>query len=97
MKGYRDHLEALRKQAAEVALISALATSRQKRDLFAKIAEHLSTLAAGLERGFMTDFMSDDGKPPARIGLGPEVGDLEDTCGCRSRNRRSQRRARTEP
>ena len=51
MNDHRDHLEALRKQAAEAALISALATSPEKRDLFAKIAEHLNTLAAACGAG----------------------------------------------
>jgi hypothetical protein len=60
---YRDHLEALRKQAAEAALISALATSPQKRELFAKIAEHLNTLAAAVEQALKAGFMSAEGKP----------------------------------
>ena len=46
MKDYRTHLETLRKQAAESALISALAIDPQKRELFAKHAAHLNTLAA---------------------------------------------------
>jgi hypothetical protein len=51
MKNYRSHLETLRKQAAESALISALTTVPQKRELFAKLAAHLSTLADEVERG----------------------------------------------
>ena len=62
MKDYRDHLEALRKQAAEAALISALATSPQKRELFAKSAEHLNTLAAAVEKALTAGFMSTDGQ-----------------------------------
>ena len=50
MNNYRSHLEALRKQAAESALISALTTVPQKRELFAKHAEHLNVLAAEVER-----------------------------------------------
>ena len=50
MKDYRAYLETLRKQAAESALISALATAPQKRELFAKHAAHLNTLAAEVER-----------------------------------------------
>jgi hypothetical protein len=49
MKDYRTHLETLRKQAAESALISALTTDPQKRELFAKHAEHLHALAAEVE------------------------------------------------
>ena len=50
MKDYRTHLETLRQQAAESALISALTTVPQKRELFAKHAEHLNTLATEVER-----------------------------------------------
>ena len=50
MKDYLPHLETLRKQAAESALISALATVSQKRELFAKHAAHLNALAAEVER-----------------------------------------------
>ena len=50
MKNYQCHLETLRKQAAESALISALTTVPQKRELFAKHAEHLNTLATEVER-----------------------------------------------
>jgi hypothetical protein len=51
MKNYRHHLETLRKQAAESALISALTTVPQKRELFAKLAAHLNTLADEVEHG----------------------------------------------
>ena len=54
MKDYGTHPEALRKQAAESALISALTTVPQKRELFAKHAEHLSALAAEVERAMAT-------------------------------------------
>ena len=64
MNDHRDHLEALRKQAAEAALISALATSPEKRDLFAKIAEHLNTLAAAVELASKAGFMSEAGTGP---------------------------------
>jgi len=53
MKDYRTHLEILRKQAAESALISALTTVPQKRELFAKHAEHLNALAAEVERAMV--------------------------------------------
>jgi hypothetical protein len=43
-------LPTLRQQAAESALISALTTVPQKRELFAKHAEHLNVLAAEVER-----------------------------------------------
>jgi hypothetical protein len=50
MKDYWTHLETLRKQAAEAALISALATGPQKCELLAKHAAHLDTLAPEVER-----------------------------------------------
>ena len=50
MKDYQSHLENLRKQAAESELISALTTLPQKRELFAKHAEHLNALATEVER-----------------------------------------------
>jgi hypothetical protein len=43
-------LEKLRTDAAEAALIRDLATDRQKRELFTRIADHLATLAAEVER-----------------------------------------------
>ncbi|MGJ4926119.1 hypothetical protein ACQR1I_12420 [Bradyrhizobium sp. HKCCYLS2038] len=42
--------EKLRADAAECALIRDLATDRDKRELFARLAEHLSMLAAEVER-----------------------------------------------
>jgi peroxiredoxin len=44
MKDYRTHLETLRQQAAEAALISAQTTVQHKRELFAKHAQHLDAL-----------------------------------------------------
>jgi hypothetical protein len=46
MKDYQAHLETLRRQAAEAALISDLATVPHKRELFAKLAAHFNKLAA---------------------------------------------------
>ncbi|OSI64464.1 hypothetical protein BSZ21_23125 [Bradyrhizobium canariense] len=83
MKGYWDHLEALRKQAAEAALISALATSPQKRALFAKIAEHLNTLAAAVEEALTAGFVVDGGQThKVRSGAVPPVSKLSNTFGC---------------
>jgi hypothetical protein len=44
------HLEKLRTDAAECALIRDLATDIQKRELFAKLAEDLASLAAEVEK-----------------------------------------------
>ena len=49
MQDMRAHLEKLRADAAECALIRDLATGPQKRELFARLAEHLSALASEVE------------------------------------------------
>ena len=43
------HLEKLRTDAAECALIRDLATDPVKRELFTRLAAHLSTLAGEIE------------------------------------------------
>jgi hypothetical protein len=50
MKDMQAHLEKLRSDAAECALISNLATEPEKRELFARLAEHLAVLASEVER-----------------------------------------------
>ena len=50
MQDYLNHLEKLRKDAAECRLISDLATDTAKRDLFDRLALHLTTLADQVER-----------------------------------------------
>jgi hypothetical protein len=50
MQDMRAHLEKLLAEAAECALISELAIDRAKRDLFARLAEHLKVLATQVER-----------------------------------------------
>ncbi|WP_426437808.1 hypothetical protein [Bradyrhizobium genosp. P] len=49
MKDMRAHLEKLRTDAAECALIRDLATDPYKRELFTKLADHLATLVAEVE------------------------------------------------
>ena len=49
MQDMKAHLEKLRADAAECALIRDLATDPQKRALFTRLTEHLSTLAAEVE------------------------------------------------
>lgn len=49
MKDMRAHLEKLRSDAAECALIRDLATDPIKRELFTRLAEHLATLAREVE------------------------------------------------
>ena len=50
MKDYQAHLESLRQQAAEAALISDLTTIPQKREMFAKLAAHFNMLADEVEK-----------------------------------------------
>ncbi|WP_050418778.1 hypothetical protein [Bradyrhizobium tropiciagri] len=49
MQDMLTHLEKLRTDAAECALIRDLATDVRKRELFSKLAEQLSALAAEIE------------------------------------------------
>ena len=46
MKDMQASLEKLLTDAAEAALIRDLATDRRKRELFARLADHLAMLAA---------------------------------------------------
>ena len=50
MKDIVTHWEKLRADAAECAMIRDLAVDKQKRELFARLAEHLDTLASEVER-----------------------------------------------
>ena len=50
MKDMQAQLEKLRTDAAECALIRDLATEPKKRELFTKLAAHLSVLADEVER-----------------------------------------------
>ena len=61
MNDYQSQLENLRKQAAESALIGQLATVPQKRDLFAKLAAHLNTLATEVESAMAATNEPSDG------------------------------------
>ncbi len=49
MQDMKTHLEKLRSDAAECALIRDLATDPEKRELFTRLAEHLTTLAREIE------------------------------------------------
>ena len=53
MQDMKTHLEKLRADAAECLLISDLATDAHKRELFARLAEHLSALADQVEHAIM--------------------------------------------
>jgi hypothetical protein len=49
-EGYAEAPGKLRDDAAECAVTSGLVTDKEKRDLFAKLAAHLTVLADELER-----------------------------------------------
>jgi hypothetical protein len=49
MKDYQAHLERLRRDAAECAIIRDLATDKAKREMFDRLAQHLTTLADEVE------------------------------------------------
>jgi len=50
MKDYQAHVEKLRRDAAECALVRDLATDRAKREMFDRLARHLDQLADEVER-----------------------------------------------
>jgi hypothetical protein len=50
MKDYQTHLEKLRRDAAECALVRDLATDKAKREMFDRLARHLDELADRVER-----------------------------------------------
>jgi hypothetical protein len=52
MKDMEQHLLKLRADAEECSNISKLATVPRKRDLFARLAQHLDVLAAEVARNF---------------------------------------------
>jgi len=50
MQDYQLHLEKLRRDAAECALVRDLATDPAKREMFDRLARHLNELADQVER-----------------------------------------------
>jgi hypothetical protein len=61
MQDLTAHLEKLRIDAEDCALISKLATDMQKRELFARLAEHLGVLASEVERAIAAKIAGGDG------------------------------------
>ena len=61
MQDLMAHLEKLRIDAEDCALISKLATDMQKRELFARLAEHLGALASEVERVIAAKIAGGDG------------------------------------
>ena len=53
MKDYLAQVEKLRKDAAECARIRDLASEKDKRELFGRLASHLTVLADQVEQAIM--------------------------------------------
>jgi hypothetical protein len=53
MQDYLKHLEKLRSDAADCRLICDLATDPAKRELFDRLAQHLTTLADQVEQAML--------------------------------------------
>jgi hypothetical protein len=53
MQDMKVHLEKLRADAAECALIRDLATDPEKRELFTKLADHFAMLAVEVEKAIV--------------------------------------------
>ena len=53
MMDYLAQVEKLRKDAAECALIRDLATDKDKRELFDRLASHLTVLADQVEQALL--------------------------------------------
>lgn len=67
MKDYQAHLEKLRTDAAECALIRDLATDNAKRELFDRLANHLTVLAEHVELAMLERHKALDGKAPSVV------------------------------
>jgi hypothetical protein len=61
MKDMQEHLDKLRADAAEFSMIGALAADAQKREQFARLAEHFNVLAAEIARAIAAK--ADDSTP----------------------------------
>lgn len=55
MQDTRAYLEKLRADAAECALIGELATDVNKRELFARLSQHLTVLASEVEQAIASE------------------------------------------
>jgi hypothetical protein len=66
MQDYQVHLEKLRKDAAECALVRDLANEHAKRELFDRLCKHLNLLADEIERAMKAPKQKPDNSFPAR-------------------------------
>ena len=55
MRDYQAQIEKLRTDAAECARIRDLATERAKRELFDRLARHLTTLSHEVEQAMLAE------------------------------------------
>ena len=62
MQDMKAHLEKLLTDAEECALVSKLATDKVKQELFARLAQHLKTLASEVERA-IAKIEADNARP----------------------------------
>ncbi len=60
MQDMQAHLEKLRTDAADCALIRDLATDPAKRELFTRLADHLAVLAGEIEAAIAARFGGED-------------------------------------
>jgi hypothetical protein len=60
MEDMKANLEKLRIDAEDCALVSKLATDMQKRELFARLVEHLRLLASEAERAMAAKMAGGD-------------------------------------
>jgi hypothetical protein len=72
VKDYQASIEKLRKDAAEAKLISDLATDITKREMFARLHQHLSKLADEVEQAMKSSIARTLG-----IGIGGHIAWLQ--------------------
>ena len=61
MQDMRAHLDKLREEAAECAVIAGLAENKEKRELFSRLAEHLTVLANEVDAAIKTRLGGEEG------------------------------------
>lgn len=82
MRDMQEQLENLLKAAADCKSISDLATDLQKRELFARLADHLSVLASEVERAIAATAFGTNWSDKR---IWPDTDDWESACDERRR------------
>ena len=75
MKDMIRHMDKLRADAAEFRLISDLAIDKAKRDLFAKLSDHLNVLAMEVQRAIAK--LNGMSRPPEGAGHKIDMAEAE--------------------